>query len=174
MSVINDKNYIEKCEKYYLKPGYIYITEEPSVIYTVLGSCVSVCLYDKRQKIGGVCHYLLPKKRAQDTPTTKWGDIAITALYNAFIDFNSQPSDLLAQIVGGAYLEGNASSQSVASDNVQIARKMLKKFSINIISEDTGGTLGRKILYYSEVNEIMVCKVQKLRATDYNVNYENN
>jgi chemotaxis receptor (MCP) glutamine deamidase CheD len=31
-------------EKYFLHPGYIFISRNPYLIHTVLGSCVAVCL----------------------------------------------------------------------------------------------------------------------------------
>jgi len=38
---------------YFLEPGFILVAIEPIVISTVLGSCVSVCLYDINRKMGG-------------------------------------------------------------------------------------------------------------------------
>ena len=174
MKIKKEASYLDTCEKYYLKPGYVYVTGEPTVIYTVLGSCVSVCLYDNRLKYGGMCHYLLPRKRKEDRATAKLGDIAIMALYQSFLEFESQPADLLAQIIGGAYLKGNDSSASIAYENVKTAKEILTKLSIKIISEDTGGELGRKVLFYSEHNELMVRKVQKIRSSDFNYYYECN
>ena len=44
----------------YLYPGELIATSDPSVISTVLGSCVSVCLLDPVTKSGGANHFLLP------------------------------------------------------------------------------------------------------------------
>ena len=49
-----------KLYEYYLKPGYIYLNREPSVISTVVGSCVMVSLWDCGQKYGGAVHYQYP------------------------------------------------------------------------------------------------------------------
>ena len=40
--------------------GDCYVSTEPAVIYTVLGSCVAVCLFDPVRRIGGMNHILLP------------------------------------------------------------------------------------------------------------------
>ena len=37
-------------KKYYLKPGYIFFSSEGHILETVLGSCVSVCLFDNKKK----------------------------------------------------------------------------------------------------------------------------
>src|SRR5205814_10110548 len=44
----------------YLQPGQLHVSAEPTVISTVLGSCVAVCLWDAERSIGGANHYLLP------------------------------------------------------------------------------------------------------------------
>ena len=45
---------------YYLSPGYIFISEEPSLISTVVGSCVAVSPWDCRKEYGAMAHYLYP------------------------------------------------------------------------------------------------------------------
>ena len=40
--------------------GDYYASKEPAIIYTLLGSCVAVCLYDRKNRIGGMNHILLP------------------------------------------------------------------------------------------------------------------
>ncbi len=47
---MTDNGGIVKAENYFLKPGYIFLSENPTVISIVLGSSVSVCLYDSRRK----------------------------------------------------------------------------------------------------------------------------
>jgi chemotaxis protein CheD len=42
--------------------GEIYTSSEPAVVETILGSCVSVCLFDPVRKTGGMNHILLPGK----------------------------------------------------------------------------------------------------------------
>ena len=171
MSKIVDKNYIAKCEKYYLRPGYIYVAKEPTVITTVLGSCVSVCMYDKKNKYGGMNHYLLPKRQEKDEPTSKFANISIIQLYKAFIELNSNPNDLTAQIIGGAFAEGSLDSKYIASKNVLVCKKILNSLDVKTISEDIGGILGRKVIYFTETNESIITKLQTIRSTDFIVEY---
>ena len=44
----------------YLKPGELYIAWEPTVITTLLGSCVSVVFYLAEPKVTAACHAMLP------------------------------------------------------------------------------------------------------------------
>ncbi len=38
--------------QYLLKPGYVFLSQEPTLIYTVLGSAVTVCLWDRKNRYG--------------------------------------------------------------------------------------------------------------------------
>ena len=72
--------YIAGCKKFILEPGYVYITLKPTIITTILGSCVSVALYDRVLKFGGMNHYLMPSKQGDDGRSSKYGNYAIFAL----------------------------------------------------------------------------------------------
>jgi chemotaxis protein CheD len=102
--------------EYYLKPGYIFLNTEPSMISTVIASCVVVSLWDCRKKYGGMAHYLYPFTSSEDEATARYGNVAV---------------------------------------------------SIRIISEDVGGDIGRKLVYNTFSNEVVVYKVKKLRRSDW-------
>jgi chemotaxis protein CheD len=167
MRIMNDRSYVENCEKYHLNPGFIYVSMEPTIISTVLGSCVAVCMYDSEKKYGGMNHYLLPKKKQNDMATTKFGNVSIIKLYSTFVEFGSKLENLSAHVVGGAYLENSRDSKAVSDENVSICFQILDKLGIKIVSEDTGGIMGRKLVYFSEYNEIFVAKLQRIRSTDF-------
>jgi chemotaxis protein CheD len=167
MNIMNDKAYIAKCEKYHLNPGFIYVSMVPTIISTVLGSCIAVCMYDRDKKFGGMNHYLFPRKSKTEKPTARYGDVSIMKLYSTFLEFGSSPDNLTAHVIGGAYLEDNNESKTISDANRNVCFHFLGKLGIKIISEDTGGIMGRKLVYFSEHNEIFVAKLQKIRSTDY-------
>src|ERR1700691_3645113 len=45
----------------YLQPGESYLAREPTIIRTILGSCVGVAFWNDRLGIGALCHAQLPK-----------------------------------------------------------------------------------------------------------------
>src|SRR4051812_50175375 len=47
----------------YLLPGELHASAEQTQVTTILGSCVSVCLWDQKLRIGGMNHFLLPMWR---------------------------------------------------------------------------------------------------------------
>lgn len=149
---------------YMLQPGYIYISKQPALISTVLGSCVSVTLYDRHQKIGGMNHYKLPK-HGNEEPTAMFGYPSIYKLIMLLLDNNSKIENLAAQIFGGA--QNPIYSQNIGALNIEVAYKVLKKFNIGVISTDTGGQLGRKIVFNTLTGETIIAKVEKLRSDDW-------
>ena len=47
-------------EKIYLKPGELMVAEEPVMVTTVLGSCVSVTMFHPETGAAAICHAMLP------------------------------------------------------------------------------------------------------------------
>ena len=41
-------------------PGEFFVSREPMVVYTVLGSCISACVRDPIAGVGGMNHFMLP------------------------------------------------------------------------------------------------------------------
>ncbi|HPP87039.1 MAG TPA: chemotaxis protein CheD [bacterium] len=152
---------------YTLQPGYIYFAKEPTLITTVLGSCVSVALYDTKQKIGGMNHYRLPLPPNKNERTAVYGFPAIYKLIHLLLDNGAEKENLTAQIFGGAINEIYSNNEKIGEKNVEIAEKMLKKYSIKIVSKDTGGNLGRKVVFNTFTGECIILKVEKLRRTDW-------
>ncbi len=157
---------VEDADRYYLKPGFVFVSEKAAAIHTVLGSCVAVCVYDRRRRYGGMNHFMLPRS-PRGAPTSKFGDAAMAALFKTFNDFGSRWEDLEAQLYGGSWLANNRQSREVGTENVQTARSYLRRYGIALVSEDVGGILGRKIVFLSELNRVFVYKLSDIRKADY-------
>jgi len=52
-----------KVEWVTIEPGEYFTSNEKIIISTLLGSCVSACLWDPVHKIAGMNHFLLSSKR---------------------------------------------------------------------------------------------------------------
>jgi len=151
---------------YQLEPGYIYTSPDKVVIRTVLGSCVAVCLWDRDHAVGGMNHYLYPLTKDKNKATAQYGNVSTLMLIKLMKEMGCRTEAMVAQVFGGATHKLN-SKAAVGDKNVAIARKILKKFDIPIISEDVGGTMGRKIVFDTESGEVAVLKVHQLRHSDW-------
>ena len=153
------------CE-YMLLPGYIFLNPEPSLISTVLGSNVAVSLWDEKRKCGGMTNYLYPEN-GSDEPARAWyGNVAIKHLARMLVEEGAKRRDIKAQIFGGAATD-DRNCIEIARRNVLVAKKMILELRIDLVSEDTGGNLGRKVVFNSEKNEAVVYKVGNLRSSDW-------
>lgn len=160
-------------EEYFLNPGELIFSKKPIVVKTVLGSCVAVCIYDKKLNFGGMCHYLLPVSPSDIHNSTKYGNIAIYTLLAKFIKHSgSNREDLVATIIGGAFIIFDEREIFFIGDrNVDIATEILRKEKIQIKQMYTGGDHGRRVLFNTYTNKIIVESLEKITIDDlYNPN----
>src|ERR1700739_2409441 len=67
-------------QRAYLLPGELHVSGEPCQIRTILGSCVAICLWDNRQRAGGMNHFLLPASREGEPASQRFADVATSVL----------------------------------------------------------------------------------------------
>ena len=131
----------------YLAPGRLYASGEDAQVTTILGSCVSVCIWDAQAEVGGLNHFLLPSGRPA---SPRFGDSAVALLIGRLLELGAQRGRLSAKIFGGAcVLEAfRADEWSLGARNVEMAREQLAAASIPVVGEDVGGDLGRKLVFH--------------------------
>jgi chemotaxis protein CheD len=149
----------------HLNIGELIATNQPVVISTILGSCVSVCLFSRKSIAGGIIHYALcePPTPHQAQDALRYGSTAINALIREMEKITGEPaSQLVAKIAGGTMDRDGA---SIGADNIAIARRLLTKAKIEIVGESVAGPVGRKILFHIPGGRLQVAKLEKTRAS---------
>ncbi|MDT8367259.1 MAG: chemotaxis protein CheD [bacterium] len=139
--------------------GEIYASSEPTVIETILGSCVSVCLYDPVIKTGGMNHILLPGKADLEKfdDTTRYGINAMEVLINSMMRLGSRRNNIFSKIFGGAHIIKSIDRHmSPGPRNVRFVEEFLELEEIPIISRNTGGNNGRKILFHTHTGDVFL------------------
>ncbi len=133
----------------YVHPGQIAVSSSPGALATILGSCVAVCLYDPRLRLGGLNHYLLPNHGAAPDFAGRYGPVAIAQLVNEMCLQGASIKRLQAHIVGGAAVLAafTGERQHLGLRNAQLAREMMAEYGIPVVSSDVGGNRGRKLLF---------------------------
>jgi len=150
--------------KYLIQPGYMFITENATSIYGVTGSGVFVGLFDEKMKYSGCCSFLFPTPPNQKVSSTKYGSIAIKHLIKKMKNKGSSVEDLRAHLIGGSDTE---SSNDFGQKNLNIAKTVLNYFTIEILSSDIGGKIGRKFIYDTESGQSLTFKTEKIRKSDW-------
>ena len=132
----------------YLFPAEIFVSREPTMVSTVLGSCIAVCLWDSRRAIGGMNHYLLPLWNGDGLATPKYGNIAIRQLVEKILAQGAERKNLQAKIFGGAAMWDNSNGLfAIGLRNIELAQQQLKELQIPLVASDVGGSQSRKIFF---------------------------
>ena len=142
--------------QHFLYPSSFFASKEPYMVKTILGSCVAICLWDKRLKIGGINHYMLPSWNGNDLASPKYGNIALDKLIERLQAMGSRVEDLQAKIFGGGELldSGKGTAIVIGERNIREARLMLEERKIPIVASSIGGKRGRKILFFTDTGEV--------------------
>jgi chemotaxis protein CheD len=137
---------------YYLHPGQIFVSAESQAVTTILGSCVSVCLWDPISEIGGINHFLLPFDGGDAQASGRFGNLAMRELVEKLLAIGADQDRLQAKLFGGAcVLEAFRNrSNHLGSQNVEVAREMLAALNVPIIGEDVEGRNGRKLIFHTD------------------------
>lgn len=143
----------------YLHPGQIVICGQPTAVTTILGSCVSVCLYDERRGIAGVNHFLLPYWTGGAQPAGRFGAEAMRQLLSGVVALGARTADLRAKVFGGACVLdafNGADGEHLGTRNVQVALEALRVERIPVLAADTGGRRGRRLLFTTDDGAALV------------------
>lgn len=138
----------------FIHAGEIEIDKAPASIVTVLGSCVSVCLYDTKLHIGGMNHYLLPIWHSQGSEAFKYGNIAIPTLIETMLEKGSNLRTLEAKIFGGASVDTHYDKMMIGEQNIDIAKEILDQYKIMVVAQDVGGDHARRIQFYLKCGKV--------------------
>lgn len=143
-------------------PGQYHATETDTVIATVLGSCVSVCLYDTVNGIGGMNHYMLPGDSSvggkSGNGSARYGIHAMKLLIDHVIQLGAERANLVAKIFGaGRVMDGMS---DVGRQNADFALRYLKGQKIKIAAIDVGDSFPRKIYFLPATGQVFVKRIQ--------------
>lgn len=115
-----------------------------------LGSCIGISLYDPQTKIGGLLHIMLPdstQSRANEN-RAKFVDTGIPDMLNELMRKGASKARLVAKLAGGSQMFAFANASDimrVGFRNALASKEILKKLSIPVVGEDTGGNYGRTV-----------------------------
>ena len=139
-------------QRVYLLPGELHVSTQSAQISTILGSCVSICLWDSSTRSGGMNHFLLPFSRNFSPASSRFGDYSTAILLEKMLSAGCKKQYLTAKVFGGADMFHDLSnySDSLGGRNVASALEMMKNTGIPVIAQETGGTKGRKIIFDTE------------------------
>jgi chemotaxis protein CheD len=155
-------------------PGEYFATADSTAISTLLGSCVSVCLYDRERGVGGMNHFLLPKVLLQENTTrcaapyappcanpcsARYGNCAMKHLLERLELLGARRTKLEAKIFGGGRVM--AGGVNIGEKNASFALGYLDERGIPVVASDVGGCCPRKLFMFPSAGRVFVKKLRK-------------
>ena len=127
------------------------VSDNPAVTLVTysLGSCIGVCVYDPRSRIGGMLHYQLPvskmdPERAKRDPFM-FADTGMKILVGKMMSMGASKKRLLIKIAGGASMSNGPAGFDIGKRNYLALRKICWMNSLFIDKEDVGGSSPRNM-----------------------------
>lgn len=140
-------------------PGQYHAARE-GAITTVLGSCVSTCLWDPVERIGGMNHFMLPGDTA--SPNSAWaasarfGVYAMEVLINDMIRLGADRRRLVAKVFGGAQLLAGFDRLDVGAKNSEFVLEFLRVEGIRVLAQDLLDVCPRKVHFFIGSGKVQV------------------
>lgn len=131
--------------------GDCHVSGDVDLTYsTVLGSCISACVRDRRAGVGGMNHFLLAEQsgasRDRYGASTRYGAFAMEQLINKVLNGGTgRKADLEIKVFGGGRI--NAALDDVGAKNIEFVREFLAAEGYMVASEDLGGAYARRVLF---------------------------
>lgn len=148
--------------RHYLLPGELCVSREPARIDTLLGSCVAVCLFNRKLKFGGMNHYMLPTAPQGTVSSGKHGDYSTRILIKKMLSFDSNVQNIDAMVFGGGNVTGHlAIGEGIGAKNIVLARDLLQQFNIRVIKKELGGNYGRKVFFENWTGKVETRRIEK-------------
>lgn len=138
--------------------GGVY--RRPSLIHTILGSCVSVTFHHPGTAYGGIFHAFLPvaaRYEATDMVCQpyKYVDTAIGMICRRFTGFGVPLEEVACKVFGGANALFDETS-AMGPQNVEVALTVLNARNLRVTATHVGGDSGRKLVFVTHTGEVFL------------------
>jgi chemotaxis protein CheD len=151
-------------------PGEYYVSGGNVVISTLLGSCVSACLYDPINRVVGMNHFLLSNRRYSKnmpmhiTEAGRYGVNAMELVINGMLKLGAMRENLRAKVCGGGSVLRSVGEHDsffcVGEVNCRFVLEFLNNDGIPVVASNLGGDSGRIVLFSSGDFSVLIRKIR--------------
>jgi chemotaxis protein CheD len=158
------KNTLNKVPEIFLHPGEFHLSTEPEVVTTILGSCVSIIMFDKAKRISMMSHNLMPvcenlsSCKGDCENVHRYTECSVKQMLQIFDSVKIPRNDIVVKLFGGSELinDGHHADNitSIGSRNITSAKNIIEKEALKLTAQDIGGRCSRKIVFITETGEV--------------------
>ena len=142
--------------------GELSASADRAAVLTIhgLGSCVGLCLWDRRTRVAAMAHFMLPTGPAATTPA-KFVDTGMPLLLNAFTRAGGSVRRAEAKAAGGASVLALAGRVTdIGRRNIEAVTEVCRQHGIALTASALGGTMARTIELSVEAGTLSVRSAQ--------------
>ena len=146
-------------------PGEFFVSRDPMIVYTVLGSCISACIRDPVAGVGGMNHFMLPepKEKGHDSwgESTRYGSYAMESLINEILKRGGLKRRLEVKLFGaGKIYESNI---DIGARNAEWVVTFLRTEGLVPTKTDLGDVFPRKVYYFTDSGRVLMKKIERIK-----------
>lgn len=123
------------------------------IVMTILGSCVSCCLWDPVANVGGMNHMLVTTSKTNDVACSLAGINAMELLINDILKIGGRRDRLRAKAFGGAKMVSGLSD--IGAQNCAFTLDYLAKEGIQCDGHSLGGSQARHIKFWPATGKVL-------------------
>ncbi len=163
-------DYMEGMAVVHLGPGEAHLTDRAELVVTVLGSCISVTMFNRRRSMAGICHSLLPECGRRGRCRGECGEgfryvaCSVRQMVLVFDGHGIPRGEIEVKCFGGADMfarkSAGADLVSVGRQNILMAEKIIAGEGLTLRARDVGGLRGRKVLFNTHTGEILLKRLR--------------
>lgn len=148
-----------------VQPGESHLTTEPTILRTVLGSCVGVTFRVPRLGLGALCHPMLPhcpanrRDKLSVSSGRRYVDFAIRDMAQQLNSMGAQRGEVEVKLFGGGdvlSVGDDPSRPTVGKLNCEAALRVLKEEAFTVSACRLGGASGVHIEFQTATGDVLL------------------
>lgn len=140
-----------------IMPGEFFVASGRIALATVLGSCVSVIIWDPVTRIGGMNHFMLA---AGQQDSARFGLYAMDTLIEHVTMAGALRHTLEAKVFGGGKVLRGFTHSDIGENNASFALDYLDEVGIPITAQNTGDIYPRKLYFFPDSGQVLMRKLK--------------
>lgn len=145
---------------------------ETDMYVSIVGSGITVTMYDTELKLGGMCYVLLPDQFLKafphfDEADEKWRKLAVAPLDQCISDMKRRGAGknrIQVRLVGGGKISGTVIDDA-GTKNYIFVREYIARKGLGILNEDLGGAYVRRVHFFPATGRVV--RMVLRRASDF-------